>query len=127
MTAHQLIKLGAGEALGWQQVADALVPIGQRRASMAEVVLAAETLVAARGLLKGTGWARVVEKRGHKSLEVNPYIIPREHLLLREDVEERIHRAAQVLTWAMNNYLPMVDVEIPTTDLGLKLTITFNE
>jgi len=127
MTAHQLITLGASEALGWQQVADALVPIGQRRATLAEVVQAAETLVAARRLLKGTGWARVVEKRGQRSLEVNPYIIPREHMLLREDVEERIHHAAEVLTWAMNYGRPAVDVEVPTLHLGLKLTINFDE
>lgn len=127
MTAHQLIKLGPREALSWQQVADALTPIGERRATMAEVVRAAETLVAARRLLKGTGWARVVERRGHRSVEVNPYIIPREHMLLREDVEERIHHAAEVLTWAMNYGRPTVDVEIPTSDLGLKLTINFEE
>jgi len=127
MDEVQNVMVGAEELLGSQPVATSLLPLGERKATLAEVVHAAETLVAARRLLKGTGWARVVEKRGRRSVEVRPYIIPREHLLLREDVVERIQDAAGVLTWALNNYLPTVDVEIPNIDLGLKLTITFNE
>ncbi len=54
MTVNQIIKLGPLEAQGWQDVNDALVPIGERRATLAEIVRAAETLAAARALLKGT-------------------------------------------------------------------------
>ncbi len=67
MTAHQLIKLGPHEDLDWQHVAEAVTPIGERRATLAEVVRAAVIIVAARRLLKGTGWARVVGKCGWRS------------------------------------------------------------
>lgn len=98
-----------------------------QRPSLAEIASAAETLAAARRLLKGTGWARVEHRRGGKRVVVNPYIVPRERALLSEDVVEKIHNAAEVLTRAINGGLPFVELDIPTDRLGLSLTITFME
>lgn len=108
-----------------QKIEAALTP--DQRPSLGEVVSAAETLAGARRLLKGTGWARVVQRRGEKRVEVNPYVIPRERALLCEDVEAKIHHAAEVLTRAINGSLPFVELDIPNDRLGLTLTITFNE
>lgn len=105
-------------------VSEALLP--EQNPSLAEIVSAAERLAAARRLLKGTGWASLEERRGRKRVVVNPYIIPRERPLLSDDVVEKIHRAAEVLTWAVNHSLPFVSLDIPNDHLGLSLTITFD-
>ena len=108
-----------------QKIEAAMLP-GQRP-SLGDVVSAAETLAAARRLLKGTGWARVVQRRGEKRVEVHPYIIPRERALLSDDVVDKINYAAEVLTRAINGSLPFVELDIPTDRLGLTLTITFTD
>ena len=107
-----------------EQKSEDLLP--EQAPSLAEIVSAAETLAAARRLLRGTGWARVEERRGRKRVVVHPpYITPRERTLLSEDAAEKIHHAAEVLTWAVNHSLPFVSLEIPDDHLGLSLTITF--
>ncbi len=108
-----------------QKIEAATLP--EKRPSLGDVVSAAETLAAARRLLKGTGWARVVQRRGEKRVEVHPYIVPRERALLSEDVVEKINNAAEVLTRAINGSLPFVELDIPTDRLGLTLTFTFTE
>jgi|GEM_PF-5808653 len=47
-----------------QKIEAAVLP--EKRPSLGDIVSAAETLAAARRLLKGTGWARVVQRRGEK-------------------------------------------------------------
>ncbi|MFZ7093091.1 hypothetical protein [Primorskyibacter sp. 2E233] len=105
-------------------ISEAVLP--EQKPTLAEIVGAAETLAAARRLLGGTGWASLEERRGRKRVVVNPYIIPRERPLLSDDVLEKIHHAAEVLTWAVNHSLPFVALDIPTNHLGLSLTVTFD-
>lgn len=108
-----------------EQKSEDLLP--EKAPSLAEIVGAAETLAAARRLLRGTGWARLEERRGRKRVVVHPpYIVPRERALLSDDVAEKIHHAAKVLTWAANHSLPFVTLDIPTNHLGLSLTINFD-
>lgn len=100
--------------------------LSEQKPTLAEIVSAAETLAAARRLLKGTGWASLEERRGRKRVAVHPFIVPRERPLLSDDVVEKINHAAEVLPWAVNHSLPFVALDIPNDRLGMSLTITFD-